>query len=33
VILGRRPEASGPFRATREGEGLPGSVAVFRRTG
>jgi 16S rRNA (guanine527-N7)-methyltransferase len=33
VVLGGRPTASGPFEATNEGEGLPGSVTVFRRCG
>ena len=33
VVLGRRPEAGGPFEPTGEGDALLGSVAVFRRIG
>jgi 16S rRNA (guanine527-N7)-methyltransferase len=31
LVFGGRPEAGGPFEATREGEGLPGGVLAFRR--
>jgi 16S rRNA (guanine527-N7)-methyltransferase len=33
VVFGGRPEAGGPFESSREGNGLPGRVTVFRRTG
>jgi 16S rRNA (guanine527-N7)-methyltransferase len=33
VVFGGRPEAGGPFEPSREGDGLPGGVAVFKRTG
>jgi 16S rRNA (guanine527-N7)-methyltransferase len=31
IVFGGRPECGPGFRATREGEGLPGGVTVFRR--
>jgi 16S rRNA (guanine527-N7)-methyltransferase len=31
LVFGRRPEPAGPFERSREGGGLPGGVAVFRR--
>lgn len=33
LVLGGHPEGSGPFDRTREGEGIPGGVTVFRRFG
>jgi len=33
LVLGGRPQDSGPFARTAEGEGLPGGVTVFRRQG
>ena len=31
IVFGSRPECGPGFRATREGDGLPGGVTVFRR--
>jgi 16S rRNA (guanine527-N7)-methyltransferase len=33
LVFGGCPRPGGPFEATREGEGLPGGMAVFRRLG
>ena len=33
LVFGGRPQAGGPFEATREAEGLPVAVTAFRRLG